>query len=141
MFKCTFVVATVLNCVCVCVCVLRRGLGDERRQLRRILARDCARGALLLATLSVLSVVPTRCDMQVANRAAVREQQKKEIKRLTTTRQNLKEYDHSFQNAFGFGFGSHFPHLVAFVRHQDYLNSQLQQYENYLQDCRVSSAS
>lgn len=53
--------------------------------------------------------------LEVANRAAVREQQKKEIKRLTTTRQNLKE-------------------------HQDYLNSQLQQYENYLQDCRAKQA-
>ena len=49
--------------------------------------------------------------LEVANRAAVREQQKKEIKRLTVTRQNLRE-------------------------HQEYLNTQIEQYQNYLQDCR-----
>jgi Ras GTPase-activating-like protein IQGAP2/3 len=49
--------------------------------------------------------------LEVANRAAVREQQKKEIKRLTVTRQNLRA-------------------------HQDYLNTQIEQYQNYLQDCR-----
>lgn len=53
--------------------------------------------------------------LEVANRAAVREQQKKEIKRLTTTRQNLRE-------------------------HQDYLNTQIGQYQNYLRDCRAKQA-
>lgn len=49
--------------------------------------------------------------LEVANRAAVREQQKKEIKRLTVTRQNLRA-------------------------HQDYLNTQIDEYKKYLDDCR-----
>lgn len=53
--------------------------------------------------------------LEVANRAAVREQQKKEIKRLTTTRQNLRS-------------------------HQTYLMTQIDQYNNYLQDCRAKQA-
>merc|ERR1712000_491660 len=54
--------------------------------------------------------------LEVANRAAVREQQKKEIKRLTTTLSNLRQ-------------------------HQDYLNTQIEQYQSYLQDCRVKQAA
>jgi len=51
-------------------------------------------------------------SLEVANRAEIREQQKKEIKRLNTTLRNLK-------------------------KHQKYLNEQIQQYNGYLQDCRL----
>lgn len=47
--------------------------------------------ALEVFSLSVVKIRYQNKYKQVANRAAVREQQKKEIKRLTTTRQNLKE--------------------------------------------------
>jgi len=50
--------------------------------------------------------------LEVANRQAVREQQRKEIKRLTQTLRNLR-------------------------KHQKYLNDQIQQYNDYLQDCRL----
>jgi len=50
--------------------------------------------------------------LEVANRAQIREQQRKEIKRLTQTLKNLR-------------------------KHQKYLNEQIQQYNNYLQDCRL----
>jgi len=50
--------------------------------------------------------------LEVANRAQIREQQRKEIKRLTATLKNLR-------------------------KHQKYLNEQIQQYNNYLQDCRL----
>eukprot|EP01117_Protostelium_nocturnum_P020952 TRINITY_DN97_c0_g1_i1.p1 TRINITY_DN97_c0_g1~~TRINITY_DN97_c0_g1_i1.p1 ORF type:complete len:852 (-),score=397.92 TRINITY_DN97_c0_g1_i1:65-2620(-) len=50
--------------------------------------------------------------LEVANRAQIREQQRKEIKRLTQTLKNLR-------------------------KHQAYLNDQIQQYNNYLQDCRL----
>jgi len=50
--------------------------------------------------------------LEVANRQAVREQQRKEIKRLTQTLRNLR-------------------------KHQKYLNEQIQQYNDYLQDCRL----
>lgn len=49
--------------------------------------------------------------LEVANRAEVREQQKKEIKRLNQTLRNLR-------------------------KHQKYLNDQIQQYKDYLEDCR-----
>jgi Ras GTPase-activating-like protein IQGAP2/3 len=50
--------------------------------------------------------------LEVANRAEIREQQRKEIKRLTQTLRNLR-------------------------KHQKYLNEQIQQYNDYLQDCRL----
>lgn len=50
--------------------------------------------------------------LEVANRAEIREQQRKEIKRLTQTLRNLR-------------------------KHQKYLNEQIQQYNEYLQDCRL----
>lgn len=50
--------------------------------------------------------------LEVANRAEIREQQRKEIKRLTQTLRNLR-------------------------KHQKYLNDQIQQYNDYLQDCRL----
>jgi len=50
--------------------------------------------------------------LEVANRAEIREQQRKEIKRLTQTLRNLR-------------------------KHQKYLKDQIQQYNNYLQDCRL----
>jgi len=50
--------------------------------------------------------------LEVANRAEIREQQRKEIKRLNQTLRNLR-------------------------KHQKYLNDQIQQYNNYLQDCRL----
>jgi len=49
--------------------------------------------------------------LEVANRAEIREQQRKEIKRLTQTLKNLR-------------------------KHQKYLTDQIQQYNDYLQDCR-----
>jgi len=49
--------------------------------------------------------------LEVANRAEVRLQQKKEIKRLTQTLKNLR-------------------------KHQKYLDEQIEQYNNYLQDAR-----
>jgi len=50
--------------------------------------------------------------LEVANRAEIREQQRKEIKRLTQTLRNLR-------------------------KHQKYLTDQIQQYNDYLQDCRL----
>jgi hypothetical protein len=50
--------------------------------------------------------------LEVANRAEIREQQRKEIKRLTQTLRNLR-------------------------KHQKYLNDQITQYNEYLQDCRM----
>jgi len=50
--------------------------------------------------------------LEVANRAEIREQQRKEIKRLSQTLRNLR-------------------------KHQKYLNDQIQQYNDYLQDCRL----
>jgi Ras GTPase-activating-like protein IQGAP2/3 len=50
--------------------------------------------------------------LEVANRAEIREQQRKEIKRLNQTLRNLR-------------------------KHQKYLNEQIQQYNDYLQDCRL----
>jgi len=50
--------------------------------------------------------------LEVANRAEIREQQRKEIKRLTQTLRNLR-------------------------KHQKYLTDQKQQYDDYLQDCRL----
>jgi len=50
--------------------------------------------------------------LEVANRAEIREQQRKEIKRLTQTLRNLR-------------------------KHQKYLMDQKQQYDDYLQDCRL----
>eukprot|EP01114_Cavostelium_apophysatum_P024750 TRINITY_DN97_c0_g1_i1.p1 TRINITY_DN97_c0_g1~~TRINITY_DN97_c0_g1_i1.p1 ORF type:complete len:949 (-),score=375.35 TRINITY_DN97_c0_g1_i1:141-2822(-) len=50
--------------------------------------------------------------LEVANRAEIREQQRKEIKRLNQTLRNLR-------------------------KHQKYLNDQIQQYNDYLQDCRL----
>eukprot|EP01117_Protostelium_nocturnum_P002977 TRINITY_DN13906_c0_g1_i1.p1 TRINITY_DN13906_c0_g1~~TRINITY_DN13906_c0_g1_i1.p1 ORF type:complete len:845 (-),score=237.82 TRINITY_DN13906_c0_g1_i1:97-2631(-) len=50
--------------------------------------------------------------LEVANRAQIREQQRKEIKRLNQTLKNLR-------------------------KHQKYLNEQIKQYNDYLQDCRL----
>jgi len=50
--------------------------------------------------------------LEVANRAEIREQQRKEIKRLNQTLRNLR-------------------------KHQKYLTDQIQQYNDYLQDCRL----
>lgn len=50
--------------------------------------------------------------LEVANRNEIRDQQRKEIKRLTKTLTNLR-------------------------KHQKYLNEQIQQYNEYLQDCRL----
>lgn len=50
--------------------------------------------------------------LEVANRNEIRDQQRKEIKRLTKTLTNLR-------------------------KHQKYLNEQIQQYHEYLQDCRL----
>lgn len=50
--------------------------------------------------------------LEVANRQEIREQQRKEIKRLQQTLRNLR-------------------------KHQKYLNEQIQQYNDYLQDCRL----
>jgi len=50
--------------------------------------------------------------LEVANRAEIREQQRKEIKRLNQTLRNLR-------------------------KHQKYLNDQIQNYNDYLQDCRL----
>jgi len=50
--------------------------------------------------------------LEVANRAEIREQQRKEIKRLTQTLRNLR-------------------------KHQKYLTDQIQHYNDYLQDCRL----
>jgi len=50
--------------------------------------------------------------LEVANRAEIREQQRKEIKRLNQTLRNLR-------------------------KHQKYLVDQIQQYNDYLQDCRL----
>jgi len=50
--------------------------------------------------------------LEVANRAEIREQQRKEIKRLTQTLRNLR-------------------------KHQKYLTDQIKQYNDYLQDCRL----
>jgi Ras GTPase-activating-like protein IQGAP2/3 len=50
--------------------------------------------------------------LEVANRAEIREQQRKEIKRLTQTLRNLR-------------------------KHQKFLTDQIQHYNNYLQDCRL----
>jgi len=50
--------------------------------------------------------------LEVANRNEIRDQQRKEIKRLTKTVTNLR-------------------------KHQKYLNEQIQQYTDYLQDCRL----
>jgi len=50
--------------------------------------------------------------LEVANRQEIREQQRKEIKRLNQTLKNLR-------------------------KHQKYLNDQIEQYNNYLQDCRL----
>jgi len=50
--------------------------------------------------------------LEVANRAEIREQQRKEIKRLNQTLRNLR-------------------------KHQKYLSDQIQQYNDYLQDCRL----
>jgi len=50
-------------------------------------------------------------SLEVANRAAIREQQKKEIERLTNTLNNLR-------------------------KHQAYVNDQIAQYQEYLQKCR-----
>jgi len=50
--------------------------------------------------------------LEVANRAEIREQQRKEIKRLNQTLKNLR-------------------------KHQKYLTDQIQQYNDYLQDCRL----
>lgn len=50
--------------------------------------------------------------LEVANRAEIREQQRKEIKRLTQTLRNLR-------------------------KHQKYLNEQIEEYNKYLQACRL----
>jgi len=50
--------------------------------------------------------------LEVVNRAELREQQRKEVKRLNQALRNLQ-------------------------KHQKYLNDQIQQYNDYLQDCRL----
>jgi len=53
--------------------------------------------------------------LEVANRQSIREQQKKEVKRLEATLKNLRS-------------------------HQQYINDQIKHYQDYLQDCKAKQS-
>lgn len=76
--------------------------------------------------------------LEVANRAAVREQQKKEIKRLTTTLSNLRQHQ-DYCNFFCCCCCD--IELMFSLFSLLSVNTQIEQYQSYLQDCRVKQAA
>lgn len=71
-------------------------------------------------------------SLEVANRATIRDQQKKEIERLTQTLTNLRKH----QVFLSCSCSLHCAHSFSVTLDQAYVKEQISQYQEYLQQCR-----